>query len=79
MALNGIVLGDLIRANLDAAVAGHEAASEAQRIAIFRAIGEAIVTHITTAGTVAVNVVSVAGVTTGTGISGPGTGTGTIL
>lgn len=72
MALNGTVLGDLIMANIDAAVAAHQESNPAQRQAIFRAMGEAIVVHILTAQVV---VVSVSGVTTGPGVSGPGTGT----
>ena len=79
MALNGIVLGDAIKVALDAAAAGTPAASEAQRTAIWRAIGTAIVTHIQTQGTVVVAVASVSGVTTGPGVSGPGAGTGSIV
>ena len=73
MALNGNTLGDLIMTQVDLAVAATPQAGPAQRQAIFRAIGAAIVTHITTQGTVVVT--SVSGVTTGPGTSGPGTGT----
>lgn len=73
MALNGNTLGDLIMTQVDLAVAATPQAGPAQRQAIFRAIGAAIVTHITTQGTVVV--ASVSGVTTGPGTSGPGTGT----
>ena len=79
MALNGIVLGDAIKAAIDAAVASTPSASEAQRAAVWRAIGTAIVSHIQTQGTVVVAVTSVSGVTTGVGVSGPGAGTGGIV
>lgn len=72
MALNGNTLGDLIRTSVDAAIALNPSAGEAQRQAVFRAIGTAIVTHVLTAQVV---VASVSGVTTGPGTSGPGTGT----
>lgn len=78
MALNGIVLGDAILAAIDSAVASHQAADATQRQAIWRAVGTAIVTHITTQATVTVAVASVGGVTPGVGASGPGAGTGTI-
>ena len=72
MALNGNTLGDLIRTSVDAAIAAHPDANEAQRQAVFRAIGNAIVTHVLTAQVV---VASVSAVTPGMGVSGPGTGT----
>lgn len=72
MALNGNTLGDLIRTSVDAAIAATPSAGEAQRQAVFRAIGNAIVTHVLTAQVI---VTSVSGVTTGPGTSGPGTGT----
>lgn len=72
MALNGNALGDAIKAAVDAV------GDKTDRTALFRAIGNAIVTHITTQGTVAVTVTSVSGVTVGAGVSGPGTGSGTI-
>ena len=78
MALSGTVLGDLIMANIDAAVAAHHESNPTQRQAIFRAMGEAIVTHILTAQVI-VTVTSVSGVTTGIGVSGPGAGTGTLV
>lgn len=77
MAMNGVVLGDAILAAIDSAVAAHGEASAAQRTAIWRAIGNAIVTHVQGA-TVTVTVASVSGVTTGPGVSGPGSGTGSI-
>lgn len=52
-------------------VSGKTAAQKAQEIA------DAIDTFVKT-GTVTVSVTSVSGVTTGAGVSGPGTGTGTI-
>ena len=45
---------------------------------LFSAIAEAVVEHITTFAQVTVAVASVSGVTTGVGVSGPGSGTGTI-
>lgn len=77
MAMNGVILGDAIVAAIDSAVGAHESASPAQRTAIWRAIGTAIVTHIQ-AATVIVTVTSVAGVTPGPGVSGPGVGIGAI-
>lgn len=71
--MNGIVLGDAIIASIDAAVAADPHASAAQRTAVWRAIGTAIVAHIT--ANAQVNVISVSGVTVGAGVSGPGTGT----
>lgn len=68
MALNGDVLGDAIKSAIDALPD-----PKTDRTAIFRAIGNAIVLHIT--ANAAVVVTSVSGVTTGGGVSGPGTGT----
>ena len=67
MPLNGDILGALIKSSIDGV------ADKTDRDAIFKAMGAAIVSHIQTAGTVVV--VSVAGVTPGPGVSGPGTGT----
>lgn len=78
MALSGTLLGDQIRAAIDAAMASHATADATQRQAIWRAIGTAIVAHITTNAVVSVNVASVSGVTVGVGVSGPGLGTGSI-
>lgn len=72
MALNGNSLGDAMLAAIDAV------GDKTDRQALFRALGAAIVTHITTQGSVAVTVTSVSGVTVGAGVSGPGTGSGTI-
>jgi hypothetical protein len=73
MAMNGNTLGDAIKAACDAAVAANPTANDAQRTAMWRAVGTAIVTHIASSA-----VVTVAGVTAvqpGAGTSGPGTGT----
>lgn len=72
MAMNGNVLGDAIRAAIDAV------GDKTDREAIFRAIGGAIVGHITANAQVSVSVTSVSGVTVGVGTSGPGAGTGTV-
>jgi hypothetical protein len=76
MALNGDVLGDLIRANCETVIALHvygQPFGPAERVALFRAIGNAIVSHITSSAVV--NVGSVSGVTAGIDASGPGAGT----
>ena len=46
---------------------------------LFDAIAESVVEHIIAQAQVSVVVASVAGVTPGVGVSGPGTGTGTII
>lgn len=74
MALVGTALGDAMKAAVDAL----SDAQKQDRSAVFRAMGTAIVTYITTNAVVAVNVASVSGVTPGPSPSGPGTGTGTI-
>ncbi len=74
MAMNGDTLGLAIKAAVQAAAA----ADPTDRDAMFKAMGNAIVHHIQTFGTVAVAVASVTGVTTGVGVSGAGTGTGSI-
>lgn len=66
MALNGDVLGLAIKAAVQAAAA----ANPADRDAMFKAMGNAIVTHLKTLGVIVV-VVS-------TGPGAPGGGTGTI-
>lgn len=73
MAMNGTLLGDELLAAIDAAVASEPSASQAQRRLIWRAIGNAIVAHITANAVVAVPFVS--GVTVGGSNSGPGSGT----
>ena len=69
MALNGTVLGDAMKAAVDV----QAAIDPEDRTALFRAMGSAIVTHITTSGVVVVTNVTL--VTPGVGSSGPGTGT----
>ena len=76
MALNGNILGDAIRTAVETAVETTREAGDAQRRAIWRAVGNAIVQHITTFAVVNVTVPSVSGVTPGAGISGPGAGSG---
>jgi len=75
MALSSTVLVELIKTKVEAATT-YEMPALSQTV--WTAIAEAIVEHITTAGVVAVTITSVSGVTTGGGVSGPGTGTGTI-
>lgn len=77
MAMNGILLGEQILAAIDSAVAGSQAATPAQRVAIWHAVGNAIVAHIVANAQVTVTVASVSGVTVGAGVSGPGVGLGT--
>ena len=71
MAMNADVLGAALKTALDGV-------SVSDRDALFRAMAQAIITHITTTATVTVTVASVSGVATGPGVSGPGAGTGTI-
>ena len=73
MALNGDVLGTQLLAAIDLAVLDYREVGTAQRQQIWKAIGNAIVTHIQSNGQVVV--ASVGGVTVGAGTSGPGTGT----
>lgn len=72
MPLNPTLLGTQLLAAVDQAVASSPAATPLQRKAVWDAIALAIVTHIQINGTVVV--ASVTGVTTGPGVSGPGTG-----
>jgi hypothetical protein len=67
MALNGDTLGLAMLAAVNAV------GDKTDRTALFKAMGNAIVTHIQTQGQVVV--ISVTGVTPGGGVSGPGTGT----
>lgn len=70
LAGTGAVLGALIQTNIDAL----SDEQKRDRNLLFRAMGDAIIAHLlATAPNVAV--VSVSGVTTGLGLSGPGTGT----
>ena len=70
MALSKTTLQSLIKSKVEA-VTGYAMTETAQEV--WLAVADAIVTHITTSGVVAV--ASVSGVTTGGGVSGPGTGT----
>lgn len=72
MALSGAVLGEAMRAAIDGV------GDKTDRHALFRAMADAIVAHITANATLTVTVVSVSGVTPGPGVSGPGAGTGTV-
>ena len=75
MALSGSVLGALIQTNMEAVsppVSTDPPVLRAYRLALYTAIADAIVSHITSAAQVAV--ASVGGVTVGVGVSGPGTG-----
>lgn len=76
--MNGDVLGTALLTAIDMAVAAHPHAGPDQRAEIWKKIGNAIVDHIRLAS-VNVTVTSVGGVTVGAGVSGPGTGSGTIL
>lgn len=67
MALNGDALGMAIKAATDAI------SDPRDRDEIFKALGNAIVNYLV--ANAAVVVTSVGGVTMGTGVSGPGTGT----
>lgn len=78
MALSGTALGDAMKSAIDAAVVSYPSATEAQRTAIFRALGTAIVDYFKANAVVAVTVPSVSAVTPGVGISGPGVGTGSV-
>lgn len=78
MALIGDALGLAMLTAMDAYVATLAKPEDYNRSEGFKALGRAIVDYIKTNALVGVNVVSVSGVTTGPGVSGPGTGTGTI-
>lgn len=73
MAMDGDTLGQAIKAAIDSVT------DKTDRNALFEAMGNAIVNHITANASVNTNVTvaSVGGVTTGSGVSGPGTGSGT--
>jgi hypothetical protein len=77
MAMDGELLGAALMQAIDDAVAVHPTAGTAQRTEIWKKIGIAIVTHVRLA-TVTVTVASVSGVTPGGGVSGPGTGSGSV-
>ena len=67
MALNATTLAVAMKNAVDGV------SDKTDRDALFQAMAEAIVTHITS--NAVVTVTSVSGVTTGAGVSGPGTGT----
>jgi len=69
MALNGDTLGTLMLNAIDTL----SDTDKEDRSKLFKALGGAIVSHIQS--NAVVNVTSVSGVTTGGGVSGPGTGT----
>lgn len=76
--MNKTVLGALIKSKVDLVAAATPEGSPVDRVALFEAIADAVITHITTAATITVTVASVSGVTVGPGVSGPGVGTATI-
>ena len=71
MALSGDILGDLMLANLDAALAAMSDDAKrddsSRRRVFFRALGAATVTHILTAGVVVVVTACPAGAGSGSG------------
>ncbi|HNR90660.1 MAG TPA: hypothetical protein PKM65_20155 [Spirochaetota bacterium] len=75
MALNGDALGQAVLAKIAALSPEQKQNTEA----VWKAIGNGIVDYIKANAQVSstVNVASVSGVQTGTGVSGPGTGTAT--
>lgn len=77
MALSGTVLGAALKSALTLTPNPGEA-MDAFRTRVFEAMGNTIVQHIVTNAQVIVQVASVTGVTPGPGVSGPGTGTGTV-
>lgn len=79
MPMNGDLLGSEIESAIDQAISSNQEAGDAQRTALWAAIGRAIVMHIQTNAivTTTVTVASVTLVTPGTGASGPGAGSGT--
>lgn len=73
MALNGNTMGTQVANAIIALDPGMTQAQKDQLTTSWQSICAAIVTHIT--GNAQVVVTSVSGVTTGPGVSGPGTGT----
>jgi len=78
MALNGDALGSAILAAMDSYVATLTDPTDYNREEGFKTLGNAIVDYIKANAIVSVNVSSVSLVQPGVGVSGPGTGTGTI-
>ena len=77
MTLDGDRLGDSIESAVDA-ISLDNPMTAGQKTQLYRAIGNSIVSELTSNAVVPVNVASVSLVTPGVGASGPGTGTGTI-
>jgi len=77
MSLNGDRLGLAILSAVEG-ISLSNPMTPTQKQDIFKAIGNQIVSEITSYAQVTVNVTSVSGVTPGGGISGPGSGTGTV-
>jgi hypothetical protein len=79
MAMIGSALGDAMKAKVDAYIATLTDTSDLNRDTLFQEMGKAIVEYITANAVISTNVTvtSVTGVTTGPGVSGPGTGAGT--
>ena len=78
MAMNATVLGAALKSAVDNAVASVGAGHVPDRDEMFRAMAQAIITHITSTAIITVTVASVGGVMPGVGVSGPGAGTATI-
>jgi len=74
MAMNGDVLGSAISAY----VSGLDDAVQADNETVWKGIMGLVVSHIQTNAQVVVAVSSVSAVTPGAGVSGPGTGSGSI-
>ena len=66
--------GNVLGLAMKAAVDGLSDAQKKDRDEVFKAMGTAIIAHLIANGASAVAVVSVSGVTTGPGTSGPGLG-----
>jgi len=70
MAMDATILGELMKANIDALSDD----AKKDRSQVFKALADAVITHIQTAAQISgIVVASVAGVTPGGGVSGPGT------
>lgn len=72
MAMNATVLGAALKSAIDGV------SDKTDRNALFEAMAQAIISHITSNATITVTVASVSGVTPGVGVSGTGAGTATI-
>lgn len=79
MPMNKVTLGALMKSKVDA-IPDPAVGESISRTAIFEAIAEAVIEHISSSAQISgviVTVASVTAVTPGMGVSGPGTGTGT--